>query len=67
MHSGININGLVLAGGKSSRLGRDKSAVDWHGAEQQYYLADLLLLLAKRCLYPREKINKMRWRPIIRY
>jgi len=36
------INGLVLAGGKSSRMGRDKSAITWHGKEQQYYMADLL-------------------------
>jgi molybdopterin-guanine dinucleotide biosynthesis protein A len=36
------VNGLVLAGGKSVRLGRDKSSIDWHGKEQQYYLADLL-------------------------
>jgi molybdopterin-guanine dinucleotide biosynthesis protein A len=36
------INGLVLAGGKSVRMGRDKSSINWHGKEQQYYLADLL-------------------------
>jgi molybdopterin-guanine dinucleotide biosynthesis protein A len=36
------INGLVLAGGKSTRMGRDKSVITWHGKEQQYYLADLL-------------------------
>ncbi|HEX4373855.1 MAG TPA: NTP transferase domain-containing protein [Puia sp.] len=36
------INGLVLAGGKSVRMGRDKSTIAWHGKEQQYYLADLL-------------------------
>jgi molybdopterin-guanine dinucleotide biosynthesis protein A len=36
------INGLVLAGGKSTRMGRDKSFIDWHGKEQQYYVADLL-------------------------
>lgn len=36
------INGLVLAGGKSIRMGRDKSSIQWHGREQQYYLADLL-------------------------
>jgi molybdopterin-guanine dinucleotide biosynthesis protein A len=36
------LNGLVLAGGKSTRMGRDKSAIAWHGKEQQYWLADLL-------------------------
>jgi molybdenum cofactor guanylyltransferase len=37
-----SLNGSVLAGGKSTRMGRDKSAIAWHGKEQQYYLADLL-------------------------
>jgi molybdopterin-guanine dinucleotide biosynthesis protein A len=36
------LNGLVLAGGKSTRMGHDKSTIKWHGKEQQYYLADLL-------------------------
>ncbi|MDB5090167.1 MAG: Molybdopterin-guanine dinucleotide biosynthesis protein [Mucilaginibacter sp.] len=36
------INGLVLAGGKSQRMGFDKGAVNWHGKEQRYYMADLL-------------------------
>lgn len=34
--------GLVLAGGKSQRLGMDKTKIKWHGKEQRYYLADLL-------------------------
>ncbi|MEP6951744.1 MAG: NTP transferase domain-containing protein, partial [Ginsengibacter sp.] len=36
------LNGLVLAGGKSERMGYDKGMIVWHGREQQYYLADLL-------------------------
>lgn len=36
------INGLVLAGGKSIRMGYDKSVINWHGKEQRYYIADLL-------------------------
>ncbi|RVU00650.1 molybdopterin-guanine dinucleotide biosynthesis protein MobA [Mucilaginibacter limnophilus] len=36
------INGLVLAGGKSVRMGFDKGAINWHGKEQRYYLADVL-------------------------
>jgi molybdopterin-guanine dinucleotide biosynthesis protein A len=36
------LNGLVLAGGKSTRMGRDKGAINWHGKEQRYFMADLL-------------------------
>jgi len=36
------LNGLVLAGGRSKRMGFDKGAIQWHAKEQQYYLADLL-------------------------
>jgi len=36
------LNGLVLAGGKSKRMGFDKGAVNWYGKEQRYYMADLL-------------------------
>ena len=37
-----SLNGLVLAGGKSMRMGEDKSNLKWHGREQKYYLADQL-------------------------
>src|SRR4051812_47661865 len=36
------LNGLVLAGGKSERMGRDKTRINWHGKEQCYYISDLL-------------------------
>jgi len=36
------INGLVLAGGKSERMGFDKGSVNWHGKEQRYHVADML-------------------------
>ena len=36
------LNGLVLAGGKSTRMGFDKATIQWHAKEQQYYAADLL-------------------------
>ena len=42
------INGLVLAGGKSKRMGLDKSSIKWHGKEQQYYMADLLKPLCNK-------------------
>jgi molybdopterin-guanine dinucleotide biosynthesis protein A len=36
------LNGLLLAGGKSERMGFDKGSVNWHGKEQRYYMADML-------------------------
>jgi len=36
------LNGLVLAGGKSTRMGFDKGSVNLYGKEQRYYVADLL-------------------------
>jgi molybdopterin-guanine dinucleotide biosynthesis protein A len=36
------LQGLVLAGGKSTRMGYDKGAVKWYGKEQRYHIADLL-------------------------
>ena len=36
------LNGLVLAGGKSVRMGADKGSLQWHGKEQRYYMTDLL-------------------------
>ena len=39
--------GLVLAGGKSMRMGHDKSIIKWHGTEQRYYMADMLAGICK--------------------
>ncbi|WP_433902636.1 NTP transferase domain-containing protein [Sphingobacterium puteale] len=36
------LNGLVLIGGRSQRMGSPKEKIKWHGKEQVYYLADLL-------------------------
>jgi molybdopterin-guanine dinucleotide biosynthesis protein A len=36
------LNGLILAGGKSTRMGFDKGTVNLHGKQQRYYMADLL-------------------------
>lgn len=36
------LNGLVLAGGQSLRMGQDKGAINWHGKPQREYVADLL-------------------------
>ena len=32
------LTGLVVCGGLSSRMGRDKSLVEWHGIAQRYFL-----------------------------
>lgn len=36
------INGLVLMGGKSTRMGQDKSALNYHGKPQSEYVYELL-------------------------
>lgn len=36
------LSGLILTGGRSSRMGIDKCFIKWHGKEQCYYLAELL-------------------------
>lgn len=36
------LNGLVLSGGRSTRLGQDKGALHWHGKEHRLYIAGLL-------------------------
>jgi len=42
------LNGLVLAGGKSIRMGKPKDKINWHGKEQRYYMADLLAPLCDK-------------------
>ncbi len=37
-----SLSGLVLAGGMSIRMGYDKGAVNWHGKQQRYFMADML-------------------------
>jgi molybdopterin-guanine dinucleotide biosynthesis protein A len=36
------LNGMVLAGGKSTRMGKDKSQIEYHGKPHSIYLAHLL-------------------------
>lgn len=38
----MHLNGLVLTGGKSERMGQDKGSLDYHGKPQRLYLAALL-------------------------
>ncbi len=40
--SAKGLNGLILAGGKSSRMGQDKSLIQYHGVVQREYLFNLL-------------------------
>jgi len=36
------LNGLVLAGGQSLRMGTDKGNINWYGKPQRYHMADML-------------------------
>ena len=41
--SGVNkMNGLILTGGRSTRMGQDKSQLTYHGKPQREHLTDLL-------------------------
>lgn len=39
---GVLLNGLVLAGGRSTRMGQDKGLLNWNGKAQREHLADVL-------------------------
>lgn len=40
--------GLIVCGGQSSRMGTDKSLLDYHGQPQRYYLYDMVSFLCER-------------------
>ncbi len=43
------LHGLILAGGHSRRMGRDKSAIAYHGSAQTYHLAQLVAPYTSQC------------------
>ena len=51
------MNGLVLSGGQSSRMGRDKALIDYHGLPQYAYVYDLLLGFCDKVFISSKKIN----------
>ncbi|MEP2023796.1 MAG: NTP transferase domain-containing protein [Reichenbachiella sp.] len=46
-----NINGLVLAGGKSTRMKRDKSEINYYGKSQKDFMFDLLDSITDQAFY----------------
>ncbi len=57
------LTGLVLCGGKSTRMHADKAFINYHGKEQVYYLADKMKLLCSPVFIAcnntqKEKINQ---------
>ena len=42
----MTVAGVLLAGGRSSRMGRDKAGLDWHGEPLVVHVANRLLTVA---------------------
>lgn len=51
MHQNKNLYGLVLIGGKSSRMQRDKSLINYHGIAQREYIYQALDKLCSQTFY----------------
>ncbi|MBX7044391.1 MAG: molybdenum cofactor guanylyltransferase [Ignavibacteria bacterium] len=49
------LTGVILAGGNSSRMGRDKALIDFNGSPQIYYLASLIKPFCNKILISRNK------------
>ena len=55
------IHGLVLAGGKSVRMGQDKGAIDYHGKPQREYAFDMLNTLCEKTFLSGRKEQVEKW------
>jgi len=42
------VYGLVISGGQSTRMGADKSLINYHGKPQRYYLYDMLTTICSK-------------------
>ena len=56
------IHGLVLAGGKSMRMGRDKGTIDYHGKPQREYAFDMLNSLCEKTFLSGRKEQITEWK-----
>jgi len=50
-----NLTALILAGGKSERMGKDKALIEYEGKPHIFYLADLLAPFSDKILISRNK------------
>ena len=64
MSSTDDLYGLVLVGGQSNRMGKDKSALDYHGVPQSQYSFDLLSEFLPKVFYS-VKSNNSAYSPAI--
>ena len=58
---GKGIYGLVICGGKSSRMGMDKSMLNYHGKPQCYHMYEMLSLVCEKVFIScnEEQANKI--------
>jgi len=50
-----NLTALILAGGKSERMGKDKALIEYNGTPQVFYLANLIKPYCNKILISRNK------------
>ncbi|GIW21400.1 MAG: molybdenum cofactor guanylyltransferase [Candidatus Sericytochromatia bacterium] len=61
----VNLYGLVLAGGKSTRMGRDKAELEYYGKKQVEYTCDLLYNYCNKVfISTRDKVYSSRYESI---